>query len=452
MAAPAAPLAAARLEVAPLLERGFTLLFGTYVFITILLPSGSIYGVNLKTPLYALLLPAAIFCYFHRRQATRASLVLMMVVPACMLLWVIIGINHGFEATSALRHCIDIFLTFLICWLVSVFCGQSEQRALRFVKLVLYSETAAALLKFGMILYAFRAGVPISDVVASVDKVFGVDLMTMDIGDLFGRIQFLSDELVPLCIYILLRYRDRLGLSSLRTSVLILLLLISVLISFSRYFWAFTALAFLLGLVVGKKDRFTLILSSLLGLSVLVSLPFLITLYQLRFSASVAGGSDEFRSEQIRALITFFQDAPFWGHGFGSFSHEVIRSETASYTYEVQLLALLGQLGIVGMLLLSLLTAFYYRALWWKSQLRPLDRVSLSLLLAAWIAGGLSNPIVFLPIAGINFATLKLLAEQGAESQAERSRPERRQDRDARGAASAAARRDRSQLRRERWD
>ena len=47
----------------------------------------------------------------------------------------------------------------------------------------------------------------------------------------------MSDELVPLCIYAVLRYRDRLGLSSFRSSVLILMLLISVLISFSRYFW-----------------------------------------------------------------------------------------------------------------------------------------------------------------------------------------------------------------------
>ncbi|MBB5063620.1 O-antigen ligase [Granulicella mallensis] len=427
MAAPAAPLVA-RLDFSPFLERGFEFLFGLYVFLTISLPSSSMYGINLKTPLYAFMLPMAVYCYFRRGQASRGSIVLMVIVPTTMLLWMVLGLSQGIELAGAARQYLDIFLTFLTCWLVFVFCGQSERQFLRFVKIVVYSEAAAALFKFGIILYAFRTGVSITEVVSSVDKIFGVDLMTMDIGDLFGRIQFMSDELVPLCIYVILRYRDRLGLSSFRSAVLMLLLFVSVLISFSRYFWGFTALAFVLGLLVGKKDRFTLVLASALGLSVLLSLPFLIDLYQLRFSADLAGGSDDIRVEQIRALVPFFQDSPLWGHGFGSFTHQVIRSDDNPYTYEVQLLALLGQLGIVGMLLLALLTAFYYRTLWWKSQVRTLERVSILLLLMAWIAGGLSNPIVFLPIAGINFAALRLLAEWGADSRVANARPLRCSD------------------------
>ncbi len=425
MAALAAPSAAARLDFAPSLERGFELLFGLYLFLTIALPSGSIYGLNLKSPLYALLLPVAFFCYFRRGHALLKNVALLITVPAVMLLWVMLGLSRGFEVAGAFRQCLDIFLTFLVCWLVSVFCGQSERHFLRFVKIILSSTVAAALFKFGIILYAFHAGVSITEVVAQVDKIFSVELMSMDIGDLFGRIQFMSDELVPLCIYVVLRYRDRLGLSSLGSSALILVLILSVLISFSRYFWGFTALAFGLGLLVCKKDRFTLVLSSLLSVAVLVSLPFLIALYQLRFSADVAGGSDDVRVEQIRALVAFFQDSPFWGNGFGSFTHEVIRSVGTPYTYEVQLLALLAQLGVVGMLLLVSLTALYYRTLWWNSRLRPLERVSIFLLLVTWISGGLSNPILFLPIAGINFALLKLLAEQDADDRGVRVRPMR---------------------------
>ena len=403
-----------RWDISPLLDRAFDWFTCLYIFTSIFLPSGSIYGFNVKYPLYLGLLPLAIYSVFRREQAEAGQLALLVGVPALFAGWIILGLCDGFAFASVLRQYADLLLTFLVCWLVALFCGDDELRRLRFLRLVVNAEIATALLKVGLVAYALIRGIPVVEMVALLSKVFGTDLMTMDLGSLFGRVQFISDALIPICIFIVLRHRDRMHMGSLRAVLTILLLLVSVLLSFSRYFWAFTALAFFVGLLLGKRDRFQAILFITLALSIIVSLPALVGLYQLRFSADVAGGSDLQRTEQIHALSAFFLDAPLLGHGLGSYTTQVIReqdTEVGRYGYEVQLLALSGQLGVVGMTLILGLTAYYYRNLWWNSPLNIPDRIGIGLLLCFWIAAGLSNPLLFNPIAGVNYATLATLAE-----------------------------------------
>ena len=394
------------------LDRAFEWFVYAYVFITIFLPGGTLYGINFKYPLYLGLLPLALYSAFSRRQATPGQLALIIGVPALLSAWIMLSFLHGFELVTAIRQYTDILLTLLLCWLGALFGAGQETRRIRFLKLVLGAEVATSALKIGLIAYAVIRGIPVVEMVASLSSIFGVELMTMDLGSLFGRVQFVSDELIPVCIFIVLRHRDRLRIGSLRAGITILLLLVSVLFSFSRYFWAFTAVAFILGLALGRRDRFQAILVAALTISVLVSLPALGTLYELRFSETVAGGSDLIRTEQIHALKDFFAEAPLLGHGLGSYTTQDLRdsSEAGRYSYEVQLLALSGQIGILGMVFLLFVGAYYYQKLWWCSPLNQPDRIGIGLLLACWIAAGTSNPLLFHPVAGVNYAALATLA------------------------------------------
>jgi hypothetical protein len=395
-----------------LMDKAFDVFFRSFVFVTVALPSGSIFGFNFKYPLYVGLLPLAAYSVFRHRQAKAEDLALVLAVPAILSLWMILGLCNGFSVPSVARQYTDILLTILLCWLAKVYCSSRESRRLRFLRLVLSAEIAAAVLKISAIAYAVVRGIPVVQMVMWLDSVFGVDLMTMDIGSLFGRVQFMSDELVPVCIFVVLRHRDRLSIGNLRAALIILLLLISVVFSFSRYFWGFTAFAFLLGLMLGKRDKFQLVLAAVIGLSVVASLPALTAVYQLRFSTEVAGASDVERDEQIPALERFFADAPFFGHGLGSYTTENIRgtTEAGRASYEVQMLALPAQLGLFGICLLLLLGACYYRKLWWASSLPLADRLSVSLLLAFWISAGFTNPLLFHPTAGVDYAALATLS------------------------------------------
>ena len=123
----------------------------------------------------------------------------------------------------------------------------------------------------------------------------------------------------------------------------------------------------------------------------------------------MAGGSDAFREEQIPALERFFFDAPFLGHGFGSYTPEVIRGELP-YAYEVQLYALGGQVGLIGLLLISTLAFYYFRPLWRGSTTTLGRRASLGLLLVVWLAAGLYNPMLLNSAAAMSYAILRELA------------------------------------------
>lgn len=392
------------------LDRCFDPFLSIFIFLAVLLP-GSIYGVNLKYPLYAALIPLAFLRCFQRGMATPRHLVAVLAILTSLAFWIVIALLYRFDTPSIVRQFTDIFLTVMVCWFVWLAWLEDPASCFRFLRLVVNASLVTALAKLGLIVYALLRGIPIVKMVMWVDSIFGVDLMTMSLGDLLGRFQLIADELIPICVFIVLRYRDRLNFSSFRASLTILILVISVLFSFSRYFWVFTLITFIMGLLMGKKDRFQAGLLSLLCVTLLVSLPIVLSVYQTRFSDAVTGGSDAQRTEQIIPLRNFFFDAPLFGHGLGSYTPVLLReySPAGRYSYEVQLLALSGQIGIVGMFLLASLMIFYYKRLWTPGTIPLRDRIAIMVLLLLWLAAGAGNPLLFQPVAGVNYACLAAL-------------------------------------------
>ncbi len=412
-----------RTVVYPFCERVFERLFLIFIVLTIVLPSGSIYGLNLKSPLYVVLLPLALFSFFYRAEATAEKVALLGIVPTILSAWILIGLLHGFPFSSAMRQYLDVVLVLLLCWLAAIFCGNDLSRQRRFIRVVLYSEVATGVLKIAILGYAVLRGIPTVEIMLDLSHVFGVNLMTLDLGAMFGRIQFVSDALIPICLFIALSKRNWLRIGNLLSALIVLVLLTSVIFSFSRYFWAFSCVTFVLGLLTGAQERFRIVLITLLAVVVLSSLPALTSLYDLRFSSDVAGNSDRIRTEQVKALDDFFEDAPYLGHGFGSYTPQVVREEQTDegnrYGYEVQLFALAGQIGLTGLAFLAVLAAYYFSDLWWRPRARLRERFPIVVMLLFWLTAGLYNPLLFHPIAGILYASLATLSTISEESAAQ---------------------------------
>ena len=66
--------------------------------------------------------------------------------------------------------------------------------------------------------------------------------------------------------------------------------------------------------------------------------------------------SDNYRIEQISGMIEKIINNPFFGIGFGGHA-ELISSDTAPYSYELSILALMMKLGLIGTIYLA--TIFY---------------------------------------------------------------------------------------------
>jgi hypothetical protein len=394
-----------------ILNTGFEPLFHIYVYLLVLLPTGSLFGINVKFICFFLLFPIAVSKHLADSKTTLSKVSLLFVVPAALLVWILIA--QAYEASAALSYFQfkDIATTFASCWLASVFCRNRKGASIRFLRTVLIAEIVACLIKITLLGYCFYKGISVALMVDSISDFFGTRLMSMDFDSALGRIQFGADGLIPICIYMLLRYRTKLRVGSMSAVIMFLLLAISLVFTFSRYFWGFAALAFSLGMIFGKKDYFHLSVIILLCIVVLVSLPAVIDLYQIRFSDAIAGGSDSIRIDQIAALKRFFLDAPLLGHGYGSYTSELIRSPDLQYGYEVQLYALAGQEGIFGLLLMGVLLLFYYYPLWSNGRSFSSHRLGLIIILFGWLAAGLFNPMLFNSAAAMSYASISALSE-----------------------------------------
>ena len=403
------PLWLRELSERPLLGL-YRALLVAYLFMLVLLPSGSVLGINLKVICFVLLLPIALQVAFARRQMKLRSLSLLFGVPAIAMLWALYSQFYGFEASQALAQYKDLMVTISTCWFAAVLCNDGRRETLFFLRWAIYAEVATSGLKVALLAYAFARGIPVSQIIAAIDTIFRVQLMPFDFESLLGRLQFISDNLIPICMFAILCYRSVLRIRGGRALLMLLLLLISDLFSFSRYLWVFTVVAIVCGLILGKKDKFQLTLITLLSVAVLSTLPLLITVVSLRFSSKVTTSSDVERTEQVGALQDFIADAPWFGHGLGSYTHRLIRSDTAPYSYEAQLLALIGQVGIVGVALLVLLTGYYFRGLWPVRGRDKLRNGGLFLLLVGWTVGGFFNPSVISSAASVSYAAIFAMA------------------------------------------
>ena len=70
------------------------------------------------------------------------------------------------------------------------------------------------------------------------------------------------------------------------------------------------------------------------------------------------------------------------------------------------MLALFGQVGIVGVALLILLLMSYFSWFWPNKQRSGLRSAGLFLLLLSWLAGGFLNPSVISSAASVSYAAI----------------------------------------------
>ena len=361
-------------DIEQVLQWVFEPLFRVYVYLLVLLPSGSLFGFNIKTTVFLLLLVPALLRLFQKRSVTFLHVGLLIALPAVFAVWLLIGQIYGVDLFLSLSQYKDVLTTFVSVWLAAVYFSESELAKVKFLLMMIHAEGTACVAKLLLLAYVAYKGIPISVLVDTISDFTGTNLMGMDSGEALGRIQFIADGLIPLCIYVLLRYRKKMGITTTGALVLFVLLVTSLVFTFSRFFWAFAGLALCLGLLSNRKDRFHAWVLVLLSMIFLSTFPLLSALAQLRFSADVAGGSDEIRTVQMAALMHFFLSAPLFGHGFGSYPTDVIRNSKLPYVYEIQLLALAGQEGIVGISLMGCLGLYYFNDFlpWHRGEARKL--------------------------------------------------------------------------------
>lgn len=393
-----------------------------FVCACIILPSGSIGGLNVKQILFAATL-LAMGMRAGRFGFTKAMGRNAILLVALLFAWVplayLTGRSDGLLPLSQFK---DIAVTVATAFLVSLYITDEHKRD-RFVRVVLYSVGITSTIKVIAYAYAAATGTTVSDIIRVINDLFDQNLATLDDGGLGARFLFVSDSLLPLALYALLSSKGRFGISAKFSVLLTMLFVFSTVFAFSRFIWLYTAIAVALAVITTRLDRTKLVYIVLVGLTAAYFWQELTLLYELRLSDEQIDFSDGLRDEQSGPLYKFAADAPILGHGLGTYTVEIIREPVSRYSYELQLVALVGQIGAVGISILALLVAYYYRGVF--DLRRPVvQSVSIAILIAIWIESGFQNPWLASSSAGVTFGFLYSLAPSfrlGKRSQQSRS-------------------------------
>ncbi|AWB96281.1 hypothetical protein DCE93_11990 [Agromyces badenianii] len=112
------------------------------------------------------------------------------------------------------------------------------------------------------------------------------------------------------------------------------------------------------------------------------------------------GGDQSIRVEQAARLLDAWQEAPYFGHGWGATIEGYYRSQERPWNFELQYHLLLFQVGLVGMLIVGAVVVLAVRAIARAVKVRP-DLVSIFLVTSAgalgMLIGNATNPYLQAP-------------------------------------------------------
>lgn len=374
-----------------------------FIVVCVILPTGSVFDINLKVLLLALLL---VLNVFSRRGIPAVKLFIGMFAPlSIILLFIIVTLLNAKYTPETLSQARDILVFFIMSMLAYAIVDKDRQYEL-ITKSIVNCLIFLGVFKFLIFAYSIASGVSVSTVVKGISAFFNTSLMTMSNEDVvISRINFMSDYILPVAIYLKTKefVSKKTGFIG---GVIVLVLFYSIMISMSRFLWMMGLISFMIAILgnITKKKSIYIILIATIGSVYLLSLQSVQDVIEFRISSKGVTESDSIRDYQKLAISKAFENAPILGNGLGYFVPNLIRSETARYSYELQIQALYMQVGIIGAS--SLLLIIVITLLWQARVLSFREKLLFIILVSAWMSGGFFNPVIFSSTGGVAFLLL----------------------------------------------
>lgn len=373
-------------------------LFPSLLIVSLILPSGNLGGyINIKLIIFS----AVFFTFIFIKPVkviTFCALIFLMLAP-----WLFLGVMKG-NAGYAFSQFKDVFITILFMFLMYCYIDIKKQNVRTLFFCVFYTVIFLALIKVSIFVISAVTKMPVGYYIDNISYFFGVKLMTLDVSESsIGRINFISDYIIPYIIFFMLKYGKQYVRSNILLYCSVGLLVISVFASFSRFIWGISILCIVFAIFSSgiKKNIYVFLIT-------ISFIPFFLIsdVYDalaLRFSSQQINSSDGARSEQYNNLIEQFFDEPILGHGLGYYIRGFVRSTDAMYSYELQFNALLMQVGIIGVALL--LGVLGYMSIRHYQKLPSLmEKFIYFSLYFTWLCAGFFNPVLFSSAGGVIFS------------------------------------------------
>lgn len=325
------------------------------LILTYILPSGILGGVPVqRLCIYALLLCAAAAAL---KENTIGGLIRQfraeIIVMGAGVLWWAVSFAKGEPYCTRFFSLLYVTLFLFTAVVILLRCGVLRMDAVLLCLLVMLF--GKMLEKIGMEIVFLLKLLPYEQVGAFYQTVFGTDVttMTMDLGAVeLIRVQSSSDALVlslsPFLWFMPQIRRQVRGLLFVLTGVF-------ALIVFSRiYLVQFVCFAGVLAVYYGRKASWKVraCAAGAAALSAVFWLPPALDLIRLRFFSSFVSESDSIRTEQLARFLEAIPQRLFTGHGMGSFLPDYQRSAQYPFSYELEYVSYIYQLGLIGFALI----------------------------------------------------------------------------------------------------
>lgn len=380
-----------------------------FIFVTIILPTGSLFGINLKM----LSLVGVFLLLVISKKNNILINTFFLLIPVAFFLassMLYSFIIFKFDDSFVLAQAKDILVFFLMFYILTQY-AKLENKYEFIANTIVKALYFVGLIKIIILLYAFYAGLPVSFVILSLSEFFNTPIMTYDVENTYiARINFTSDLIIPVSIFYMLMKFYRRGFTKFE-AFMVLIILFSAFITMSRFQWVFSIIAIIFSIMMNINNKKSFIALIFISTISFFSLTFQSVQEALfaRFDSKLVNASDIERIIQRQEIEKAIFDAPLLGNGIGYYIPNLIRSDVAKYSYELQLHSLIMQLGLLGFLFIFFMILMpLIRSARYMSVNMFICYFSLILI---WISSALFNPMLFSSSAGISMALFYIISK-----------------------------------------
>lgn len=383
----------------------------------ILMPSGSIFGFNIKISISILIFILIIIKIIRDRKINKSLLFTIFYIGLFIALTSIVSLINNvpiYSVKSQISAILSTILPVLFGWYLLIIKYYTKDLMINFLIIII---AIYSLIKITVIVSIYFGFFSIIDYINLQKIIFGVQPIYLQT-DSFARINEASDYIIPWAIIIALR--NNMSNQILRF-VLLCILISAIILSYSRYLWVYSFFVILMYFLVPdhnllksiniKKIKRKIFLHFIILFIALFVIPWIQVLNTLeeRFFGKYAAMSDLPREWMFNSLMTRIAESPLIGGGMGSFDMAYIRFDNAPWNYELQWLALTANFGIFFVAIILLILGIWITNVLYRKYLLNSDKVILILLALGWLFVGFFNCFLLNSAAGVIFFSIFVL-------------------------------------------
>lgn len=371
-------------------------------------PSISIAGFNIKVIAMGILVLVNIIQFFNVKFNAWKKLIpyLLRVILLVLILSIsaCIALFHGFRSDSIAEQ-YGIILNGLLVYTAIKFSIQLEMVEKKTIFLAVVMGTVVFyLVKICLITLLISGRIDKLDLVTQLQSWLGTDLNWIMPADGVYRIQLPNEIISVFALGLVLFSSCEIFKKNWQLISALIIIFLGVISTMSRTFILLATLLIVfkvLKLMLHKQNQIRVVCAGVA--SVVLLILFGGNLFGPWFSRIVSKGDDGIsegiviRSQQYHALFAEIVNHPILGQGIGGYSRQLIRLDIHPWMYETQFTAFVMQIGLLGVVLLSIL--ILHKEV--RAVLNGHYRIAWLLLGFGWLVASDTNPFLFSSLAGI---------------------------------------------------